>query len=423
MNARALAAKALEQVQQGRSLSHCLPPLLATLPPRDRPLAQALCYGGLRWRDEFDRWLALLLDRPNQRLPTIVRSLLHVGLYQLACLRLPDYAAVAETVNASRQLREPRAAGLINAVLRRYLRQPADFVLDETSHPAWWLAQFRQDWPDHWDAIARANNQQAPLWLRVNRRHGSRAAYLARLAANDIGVVAPVPTDLADAVLLAQPSDPTQLPEFAEGACSVQDAAAQWAAVLLAPRDGERVLDACAAPGGKSAHVLEQADIALTALDSDPQRLALVATNLARLGLTATVRCADAASLGDWWDGTPFDAILLDAPCSASGVIRRHPDIKYLRRADDIAVLAAQQRQLLTALWPTLRTGGRLLYATCSVLAAENTAVVAAFLGNEPTAHLQPMALSVGRPTPAGWQIFPSEGQADGFFYALLAKG
>ncbi len=421
MNARAGAARILEQVAKGRSLNQVMPVLLENIEGRERALTQELCYGVLRWREELDQWLGKLLSRPDQPLPDLLRALLHVGLYQLAYLRLPDYAAVAETVNASRQLNHARAAGLINAVLRNYLRRQHEFTANELSHPAWWLTQLQTDWPMDWAAIARANNEHAPLWLRVNRRQTQRDIYRQQLQAANLSVAA-IPEGLGDALRLETPCDPLQLPEFSNGICSVQDGAAQFAAELLQPQAGERILDACAAPGGKTAHLLERVDCQVTALDYDRDRLKRLKQNLQRLRLTASVKCADATEPATWWEGSPFDAILLDAPCSGSGVIRRHPDIKYLRHAPDIPVLAAQQLKLLTTLWPLLRSGGRLLYATCSVLTAENTDVVNTFLHQCSTAHPQPISLPTGRATAVGWQIFPGESHLDGFFYALLAK-
>ncbi|MDN5924849.1 MAG: 16S rRNA (cytosine(967)-C(5))-methyltransferase RsmB, partial [Xanthomonadales bacterium] len=324
----------------------------------------------------------------------------------------------------ARALGRPRFAGLTNAVLRRWLREreTLNALLDvqpstRWASPAWLLEAWQRDWPQQ--PLAEASNQVATPCLRVNRRHGSRDDYQARLT--QAGIESAAIAWLPDALLLSRHTDITRLPGFAKGDFSVQDGAAQCAADLVDARAGMRVLDACAAPGGKTAHLLERADIKLLALDSSALRLQRVAENLARLGLHADVRAGD-AGVSDWWDGQPFERILLDAPCSATGVIRRHPDIKLHRRADDIAPLAAQQRRLLNNLWPMLATGGRLIYATCSLLRAENEAVLDSFSAQAGDAKVATVSLGAGQAAGAGWQLLPGEDGVDGMFYAVLEK-
>ena len=429
MNVRAIAAQALGQVLgEGRSLAVALPPALDRVDPRDRGLLRELCYGVCRWQPELQLLLDRLLDRPLDPREPVARALLLTGLYQLRHLRIPDHAAVAETVAAARQLRKSWAANLTNAVLRSFLRRRVELLARmeadaeaRTAHPRWLLERFQQDWPNDWLAIVSANNARPPFTLRVNRLQCDRDDCQARLAA--AGKVAEPVAMAATALALAEPAEPAALPGFAEGWVSVQDAAAQLAAPLLAVKPGMRVLDACSAPGGKTAHLLECApDLELTALDQDAERLERVRDNLNRLGFHARLVAGDAVQPGDWWDGVPYDRILVDAPCSATGVIRRHPDIKLLRRETDIAALADRQQAMLTALWPLLRPGGRLLYATCSILRRENEQVVAAFLAAQPEAREQPIVADWGRALTLGRQILPGEAGMDGFYYALLIK-
>jgi len=344
-NVRALAAQALARIVRGESLRTVFAaaaPRLADA--RDRALLSNLLHEGARWWLRYDAALDRLLERPLRERELDVHALGVLGIIQLDVLRLPEYAAVAATVEAARSLRKPKFAGLINALRRRWLREreamnaelDADPVA-RTAHPRWLLDALASDWPNEVDAIVAADNAQAPLWLRVNRRRARREELLERFAAAGIEASAAASPDCA--IVLAQSTDVTRLPGYAEGAFSVQDGAAQFAAALLDPRAGQRVLDACAAPGGKSAHILEHADVHLTALDSDRHRLTRIEENLARLGLKAAIRAGDAAVPSAWWDGTPFDRILIDAPCSATGIVRRQPDIKLHRRAADIARL------------------------------------------------------------------------------------
>jgi len=412
----------------GRSLSASLPGHLATLSdPKDRALVQEICYGVLRWLPRLDYWLRPLLTRPMERQDPIVLALLLAGLYQAGCLRVPPHAAVAATTEACRRLKKPWAVPLVNAVLRRFLAT-REASIERTypesarfAHPEWLLAAFRTAWPSHWEAIAMANNQAPPMAIRVNARRAGRDAYLVEL--RDAGIPATPARHADQGLVLASPMEATALPGFRMGAVSVQDTAAQLAAPLLDVRAGHHVLDACAAPGGKAAHLLEISPAArLVAVDKDPGRLVKVSSNLERLGLQARVMTGDAADPSTFWDGHLFDRVLVDAPCSGTGVIRRHPDIKVLRRPSDIARMAREQSRLLEALWPLLAPGGKLLYATCSILPEENAHRIDAFLGAHPDARLVPIEAPWGRDTGANRQILPGEDGMDGFFYALLQK-
>jgi 16S rRNA (cytosine967-C5)-methyltransferase len=429
ITARDLAAECLAEVALGgASLRERLKPAQVQLAdPRDRALLTALVNEGARWWLRFDRALDGLLQQPLRQREPALHALLVLGLVQSEILKLPPHATVAATVEATRALDRGGFAKLVNAVLRRWLRErdTRNAGLDRdavtrTAHPRWLIDTLSRDWPDEADAILAANNQPAAPMLRVNTRRASRGDTIAALSGT--GLEAHAHPFLRDAVGLAASTDPTRLPGFNEGRFSVQDGAAQVAADLLDLHDGLRVLDACAAPGGKACHLLERARAGLLALERDPGRAESIRANLERLGLSCELRIGDAATPQAWWDGKPFDRILLDAPCSATGVIRRHPDIKLHRRADDIARLAQEQQRLLAALWPLVAEGGRLVYATCSVLRAENEAVIAPFLSGHPDAQPQPFELPVGHHAGNGWQILPGEGGLDGMYYAVIEK-
>lgn len=426
---RVEAARALSRVVfEGLSLRKALADANPRIgDPRDRALLAASLFEASRWWLRYDAALARLTEKPLPPKAREVRALLAIGLAQLNALGLADYAVVASCVEAARALGQPQYAGLVNAVLRRWVRERGaiEAQLDAdpiaaSAHPRWLLEAIRHDWPDQADAIVAANNREAPLTLRVNRRRAQRAALLERL--REAGIEATAPDALAEAIVLGASADVTRLPGYAEGAFSVQDGAAQRVTDLLDLADGQRVLDACAAPGGKAAHVLERAEVDLLALDSDEVRLARVGENLDRLGLHARLQCADATLASTWWDGRAFERILLDAPCSATGIIRRQPDIKLHRRGADVAPLAAMQQRLLRALWPLLAPGGRLVYATCSLLRAENEAVVADFLAAQGDARAVPLPPEFGHAAGAGRQNLPGEGGMDGFYYAVLGK-
>ena len=430
---RAVAAEAVnEVVNNGRSLNAALKAAESRVAANDQSLLRMLCFGTLRnyWR--LQEWADALLDRPLKKKDGVVGALLIVGLYQLSDTRIPDHAAVSQSVEAARLLRRPRHAGLLNAIFRRFGREQlacAEALGDEArhNHPRWLIDTIKRDWPDDWQQILTANNDRAPMWLRVNSRCASAGGYRAEL--QEAGIDAAELAGVEQALILAEPVPVAELPGFEAGRVSVQDAAAQLAAPWLLAGGGRRVLDACAAPGGKSGHLLEFGgdEVDLTCVDKDPERLKNVTENLDRLGLLATVLPGDASNPYEWWDGKPFDGILLDAPCSATGVIRRHPDIKLLRRESDIAEMSTLQGALLMALWPLLRPGGHLLYVTCSVLAAENDAVVARFLDSTLDArekHMLPNnnIRDVMREKARGFQVLPGTAGMDGFYYACLEK-
>lgn len=428
---RALAARCVHAVlADGQSLKAALERALPTLEdPRDRALLEAICFAALRHRGRYEAALAAWLQRGLRGRDAVVHALLLCGLAQLDALRLSPHAAVAATTEAARVLDRPALVGLVNALLRRAARESpwpqADDASTQLSHPAWLLARLQDDWPEDWPAIAAANNDEAPLWLAVNPRAGTRDAYLQRLRADGLDAVAPDAPPLA--LRMDAPVAPAGLPGWAEGAAWVQDGAAQLAVDALDPAPGMRVLDACAAPGGKAAQLAARlgAGGALVAVDLDPRRLRRVGDNLRRLGLASpavTLVTGDATNPDAWDAGPPFDAILLDAPCSATGIIRRQPDIKWHRQPADVEATAALQERLLAALWPRLRPGGRLLYATCSVLRAENAGVVDAFLAAHDDARAVPLDARFGRAAGPGRQRLPGEDGMDGFFYALLEK-
>ncbi len=433
---RAEAAKVVDAVtNSGRSLDAALDAAAEFSNPSDQALLRALSYGTLRYHWQLHAWLDELMDRPLRSRDSVIESLLCVGLFQLNDTRVPDHAAVSMTVEAARLLRQPKFSSLVNAVLRNFRRKniaESEPKNNEArfSHPAWLIDQIKKDWPDHWQDILRANNERAPMWLRVNNRHNTTADYLQQLEAAT-GEQHTLLPGIDSAIRLASPKPVGELPGFADGDASVQDAAAQLAAVWLCEKSNEglRILDACAAPGGKTGHLLELTgpESTLIAIDSDQQRLLRVRENLERLGLNATLVHADASKPEEWAKDSEFDRILLDAPCSASGVIRRHPDIKVLRRKTDIAALARAQGRLLKALWPLLAPGGRLLYVTCSVLARENEAVIDDFLqrtGDAIEDHVLPNnnIRDLMHDKRYGFQILPGTEGVDGFYFACLEK-
>lgn len=430
MNPRLAACRALTQVLTAKaSLASALPVQLERLAPRDRPLAQELTYGAARWFFRLDALGQRLLQKPFKTADQDIQALLIIGLYQMLYTRIPPHAAIGETVGCADKLKKSWAKGVLNAVLRRAQRESAELLNDvdrdpaaRLAHPRWLLRALDDAWPDRLQAVCEANNARPPMTLRVNRTRLSRADYLQQL--NEHNIEALASTFSEDGVNLAKPCDVMDLPGFSEGWVSVQDEAAQLAAGLLEIAAGQRVLDACCAPGGKTGHLLEtEPDLAeVIALDSDDSRLQRVRDNLQRLQLSARLITADARETTRWWDGRPFQRILLDAPCSATGVIRRHPDIKLTRQPDDIPALASLQSALLDALWPTLEVGGILLYATCSVLPAENSDNIAAFLDRTPSARELSLSPQWGVECGRGRQLLPQIGGHDGFYYAKLMK-
>ncbi|NDK39805.1 16S rRNA (cytosine(967)-C(5))-methyltransferase RsmB [Pseudoxanthomonas gei] len=421
---RVLAAQVLAAViHRGRSLKGELATALPQLPdPRDRALLEAICFSALRQRARYDAALKNWLQRPLGENDGDLHALLLAGFAQIDAMGLPAHAALSATVEAARALGRPRQAGMVNAVLRRAQREGFPESSPAAAWPAWLRNRINLDWGDHAAAIFEASAHAAPLWLRVNRGKGTREAYAARLQAEGIqslsepGLVDALRIDVAVAV--------SALPGFAEGDASVQDGSAQQVADALALSPGARVLDACAAPGGKAAHLMERdPSVRLLALDVDARRLNRVRETLARVGASAEFRAADAADTATWWDGEAFDAVLLDAPCSATGIVRRQPDVLLHRRPEDLVALTALQARLLDATWKTLRAGGVLLYATCSILKDENEHQVAAFLARTPDARAEPLDARYGHEAGPGRQRLPGEQGMDGFFYARLRKG
>ncbi len=427
MNTRLIAARVLSRVlQDGQSLTAALDHAFLSIESgKDRAFIQALCYGVCRQFHRLDFVLSQLLDKPLK--DADVKALALVGLYQLNFMRVKPHAAVSETVLAVRK--KPWAKSLINALLRTYLREQeglehkADaFQSAALSHPDWLIKHLEQDWPEQALTLLQENNLQPPMVLRVNLAKTSRENYLQRLIGQEIAAEAV--SFCPSAITLDKPVPVEVLPGFADGLVSVQDTAAQLAAGLLDVQPGQRVLDVCAAPGGKTAHILEsQAQLKeLVAVDIDESRMQRVSENLQRLNLQAKLTVGDAAKPEDWWDGTLFERILLDAPCSALGVIRRHPDIKLLRRAEDIGPLQALQKSILQAVWPLLAPGGILLYATCSILKQENERQIQAFLAEHGDAVELPITADWGVAGVSGRQILTGESAMDGFYYARLSK-
>jgi len=434
-SARSLSAYAVARVlREGVTLDAALKDALAAADPKLFASVRSLSFGAVRGYFRHEAILAKLLSQPVRSLDFLVRALLSVALYELEDERTPEYAIVDAAVQTAKATDAARASGLINAVLRRYLRERKGLDVEIASKPATrhaapiWLAdRFRADWPVRWTQLLAASDSHAPMWLRVNRRQATTASYLEELAGAGIGARAEDRVPFA--VVLDQPRDVNELPGFAQGKDSVQDLGAQCVAFPLGLAPGQRLLDACAAPGGKTALMAErEPDLsALVAVDVDPNRLARVRENLSRGGLSAEVLQGDSAQPKKWWDGEPFDRILLDAPCSGLGVIRRHPDIRLRKSPSDIDKLPALQARLLKATWRLLKPGGRLVYVTCTVTRSENHDVIAEFLAQTPGAAVVPPEAwegwpNLGEADEFGRQILPGEAGADGFYYAALTK-
>lgn len=438
INLRLVAARVIDEVTQGRSLSDCLETSLSTiLDARDRAFVQALCYGVCRFYTSLDVVLSYLLKKPLKAKDSDIHALLLVGLYQLMYMRIPSYAALSETVNAVLSLNKSWAKGLANAVLREYLRQKEQ--MDEKlksdpeahyAHPIWWIDAIKKAWPTHWEAILHANNEHPPFALRVNQANISRENYLEKLSEQSFS--AQIIPETKTGIILSSPVLVEALPGFSEGDVSVQDGAAQLAEGLLEIKPELRILDACAAPGGKLMHILEQESnlSALIAVEKDARRIPAMKNNLKRLAKSSAKKtdsyaqliCHDVLDVEGWWDSKLFDRILLDAPCSASGVIRRHPDIKLLRKSDDITALANKQLQLLITLWPLLKVTGILIYVTCSIFPEENTLVLKRFLAKTSDASEEKIEADWGLACDIGRQILPGMHNMDGFYYAKLRK-
>ncbi|MCB1857413.1 MAG: 16S rRNA (cytosine(967)-C(5))-methyltransferase RsmB [Gammaproteobacteria bacterium] len=428
-NPRAVAAALLGGLNTNRSLAVLMDDGLEGVSPRDAALVKEICFGVARWWNQLDALAQRLMKRPVRAKDNDIRALILVGLYQLQHMRVAPHAALAETVEASRALKKPWAAGLVNAVLRRFQREREALLAAVTTDPSvrylypdWLLERLRSAWPKHWERLVLASSEHPPMSLRVNLTRLSRADYLQRLAGE--GIAARAMPMVASGLVLETPRPVEELPGFAEGQVSVQDGGAQLAAGLLAPQRGARILDACAAPGGKTCHLLEAAPqgIELTAIDIDSRRLGRIRENLSRLGISAEVAEGDARSPRGNWAERRYDRILLDVPCSATGIIRRHPDVKILRKPEQIPQLVETQRQILHAIWPLLRPGGLLLYATCSLLPEENQLQMRRFVEGRVDVRERVIEATWGQPCHPGRQTLPGEQEMDGFYYALLEK-
>ncbi|NMP30820.1 16S rRNA (cytosine(967)-C(5))-methyltransferase RsmB [Thalassotalea sp. M1531] len=425
VNLRALAAKVcFAVVDQGRSLAEEIPKQAAKVEGKDKGLLQELCYGVLRYLPELENHVRHLMDKPLKGKQRVCHFLLLVGIYQLKYTRIPDHAALNETVSATGNIKCRHLKGLVNAILRSYQRNPEVSTNSLTepvnyNHPGWFINKVKSAYPNNWQSILSANQSRPPMWLRVNNRQFNASQYLKMLEASEIEIADQ--DEKSGALKLASAIDVNKLPKFDVGAASVQDAAAQQSARLLGCQPGDLVLDCCAAPGGKTCHMLELTpDIEqMTAIDVDESRLVRVQENLDRIKLEAKLIAGDATNPESWWDGQLFDRILLDAPCSATGVIRRHPDIKWLRKADDIKALVDLQAQILKKMWSLLKPGGTLLYATCSILPDENSEQIQQFLATQTDAELVELPEYQGS---LGWQLIPGEQDMDGFYYAKLVK-
>ncbi|QTH63001.1 16S rRNA (cytosine(967)-C(5))-methyltransferase RsmB [Psychrosphaera ytuae] len=428
-NVRAKAAEVLLAVMdKGQSLSEALPNAQKQISSKDHALLQEMCFGAIRLFPRFDAITNQLLSKKMKGKQRVFHHLIIIGLYQIEEMRIPEHASVAETVQAAVALKASGLKGLINACLRNYMRNK-DAILKkinndvvEYCHPNWFIKRIQAAYPTQWQAILANNLKRSPMWLRVHTNNCALDQFVSELKQHEIGCTQPLPSETA--ILLDKPMPVEKIPGFEQGWFTVQDGAAQHAALLLEPKDGDVILDACAAPGGKTLHILDMAETSVTAADIDESRLDRVRENLARLGETASVICGDltlSQTIGD----REFDRILLDAPCSATGVIRRHPDIKWLRRSEDIDNLATVQKQILQTLWGKLKPGGTLLYATCSILPSENVDLMREFLASTDNAELSlidhPLNQSESAENP-GWQIFPGEHNMDGFYYCRIKK-
>lgn len=431
MNTRALATQLIYKVlTKGHSLTHALPAAKSQCHnKKDAAFVQALAFGVIRWYPKLNFLIKQILKKPIKPKDFALQYLIAVGLYQLLDLQTPPHAAISETVAAARDLKKPWATGLVNAALQTYLRQAAtlqnNLLQDEEAyyaHPQWLINTIRKDWPIEWKNILTANNALPPQSLRINHQKTTREQYLQYLQEN--GFAANPLSGTTAGIMITPPVEVTMLPGFQAGLFSVQDGAAQYAAVLLDLQPNLRVLDACAAPGGKTTHILETEPqlAAMIALDISPVRTQVIMGNLTRLQLKATVITADATKPHSWWDGKLFDRILLDAPCSATGIIRRHPDIKYLRTLADVTKLTQTQLQLLNTLWPLLAPNGILVYATCSILSEENWQMMQNFLQYHTDARSLPLSLPCGIPQYIGYQLLPGQSNMDGFYYARIRK-
>ena len=428
INVRGLAALAIAPLLEDKgSLKQTLTDSLLRCDDKDRGLLRQLCYGTTRNYPKLQLIADALLERPIRKSDTHIRALLLVGLYQLLEMRIPEHAAISETVEAAHQLDAARASGLLNAILRRFSREKDQIIeslYDEQvflfNHPNWFIEKLKHNWPTFWQEILAQNNVQAPMTIRVNQLNVSRETYLERLKAAGIDAIACTYSE--QGITLNSAVDVHELPGFAAGDVSVQDEAAQLSSSLLDAKEGEHILDACAAPGGKLCHLLEsQPNISVDALEISSKRADKIFENTERLKLNSRIIIADASS-SNWWDEEEYDRILVDAPCSATGVIRRNPDIKLLRKAEEVHELSSLQLKILNNLWHMLKRGGTLVYATCSIFPQENERLIERFMKEHPDAIHTPIDATWGLERPFGRQLFPQPNGHDGFFYATLKK-
>jgi len=396
-----------------------------TLDESDRRHLQALCYGLCREWFHIEAIENVLIERPLKARDQILSAVVRCGIYELGWMASKEHAVVSEYVDVAVVEGRPWARGLVNAILRQFIRKKSELKMERQTdealwnHPKWLIDAIQAAWPDQWERIVVENNVHPPMTLRINQQKASAVDYLEELVAAGIEAT---PGTAPSSIRLRIPVSVNRLPGFEEGLVSVQDESSQWASVALAPTNGERILDACAAPGGKTCHILELAQCQLTALDISEQRLARVKENLVRLGLRATLKAADASQIDGWWDKEPFDAILLDLPCSATGVIRRNPDVRLMRSEESLRSLLSMQIMILDATWQTLCEGGRMLVTTCSILPRENDVQIEKFLDRHPDASVQQITHVPGLATSFGIQQLPDHAGGDGFYYALLVK-
>lgn len=434
MNSRAIAHKIIVNVIQSRcslneSFKKSLP---TTLTAQERGFIKDCCFGSLRWFHQLSKIKSRLLHSPLKKKDNDIDCLILLGLFQILHSETPDHAAVAETVSVCHTLKKDWAKPLVNKCLRRFIQEKTDILAalnDDVeahySHPQWLIEKIQEAWPEHWEDILNANNQKPPLWLRINLQKTSQDDYLKQLTQNNIAASAS--ELISTAIKLDPPLPVDKILNFHNGYASVQDIAGQFAAELLDLKKGQHVLDACAAPGSKTCHILEsEPELSkLVIIDNDPARFPQLKENIDRLQLShqhLQLVLADVTHTQQWWDGTPFDRILLDAPCSSTGVIRRHPDIKLLKQADDIAQLSQLQHRMLTMLWPLLKKGGKLLYSTCSVLPEENEKIIQTFLMKTKDVVIEKIKIPAGTAQKHGVQLLPKQKENDGFYYALLCK-
>ena len=423
---RAHAAEIIDALQNQQSnLDALLRKHSKNLSPTDKKLLQSICYGICREWFHLEEIESHLLDKPLKARDQILSAIVRCGVYELGWMGSKEHAVVSEYVDVTLTAGRPWARGLINAVLRQFIRKKSELKMERRSsqtlwnHPAWLIETIQTSWPDYWEQILVENNVHPPMTLRVNRKKEHRDTYIKALASQGVKAEA---GSSPDSVRLIEPMPVQVLAGFAEGVVSVQDESSQWASIILNPQKGERILDACAAPGGKTCHLLEMADTHITALDVSEQRLSRIKENLVRLGLRADLIAADASHTDSWWDQTPFDAVLLDLPCSATGVIRRNPDVRLMRSEASLKSLIGMQTMILDATWETLRVGGRFLVTTCSILPQENQQQIRKFLDRHSDAELIQIDGVPGIDTGFGIQHFPIHTGGDGFFYALLVK-